>query len=137
MAVPISSLQPGQYVSFDVYPETILGNTYKRVRVAGILDAETAGITTDIVARHAQVYPSLPEGSAPDDPFGYNYLRIVHSAENGERSEVIGIPWIRPESVTTTESQTLTLFFAEVTAADINRILNAVRANGYPPTKIN
>ncbi len=79
----IYDIQIGQRFSFEVYPSAILGNNFQDVRLEGIVSARTAAAYgVDIQALHANVYPTLPAGMAPNDPIQYPYVRIQH--QNGE-----------------------------------------------------
>lgn len=124
----------GQRFSFEVYPVAVLGNAYKDVRLEAIVSARTAAsYGVDIQALHANVYPSLPPGSTPNDPFQYNYVRIEHVS--GE-FEVIGIPWIRQETIEISAGGKITIVFNDKTSSDLDHILLALSSNGYSPDDI-
>lgn len=130
----IYNVQIGQRFSFEVYGTSVLGNNFKDVRLEGIISAATAAAYgVDIEALHAAVYPTLPQGSAPINPFQYNYIRIQYPS--GEYA-ILGIPWIRPETVEVAEGGTLTLSFQDKTPSDVDRILMALSSNGYRPDEI-
>lgn len=127
----IYNVQIGQRFSFEVYPTAILGNNFRDVRLEGIISARTAAsYGVDIEALHANVYPSLPPGTAPNDPFQYNYIRIQYPS--GELA-VLGIPWIRQETIQISTGGRVTLAFEDKTQADLDRILLALSSNGYRP----
>lgn len=130
----IYDVQIGQRFSFEVYPTSIIGNNFQDVRLEGILSARAAAsYGVDIEALHANVYPTLPEGTVPNDPFQYSYIRIQYpSGEYG----VIGIPWIRPESIVLSQGGKVMLTFDDKTQVDLDRILLALSSNGYRPDDV-
>lgn len=127
----ISQIEIGQRFSFEVYPSAILGNNFKDVTLEGTLSPDMArAFGTDIASMHANVYRTLPT-TVPNDPVKYNYIRVRH--QNGTLS-IIGIPYIRPESIVISTHGVLDLRFDNVTQADQERIITALSANGYKPT---
>jgi hypothetical protein len=127
----ISQIEIGQRFSFEVYPSAILGNNFKDVTLEGTLSPAMAqAFGTDIYSLHNNVYRTLPT-TVPNDPLKYNYIRVRH--QNGNLS-VVGIPYIRPESIVISTRGVLDLRFDNVTQEDQTRILNALSANGYKPT---
>ena len=129
----IYECRPNQRVSFEVYPTTVIGNNFRDVRLEGILSAQSATETgLDIRALHMAVYPSLPQGT-PNNPFSYDWIKIQHV--NGSY-ETIGIPWIRPDSVTLSVGGRITLVFEDKTQQDLERIQSALSANGYRPDDV-
>ena len=131
MSTDISNIQIGQRFSFEVYPSAIMGNNFKDVVLEGSLSPDMAkAFGIDIVSLHANVYRTLPS-TVPNDPTKYNYVRVRHP--NGQYS-VVGIPYIRPDSIVISTQGVLNLRFDGVTQADQTRILNALSANGYKPT---
>ena len=129
-----TQLNVGQRLSFEVYPTAILGNNFRDVMLDSILRAQTAiNFGTDIHSLHAKIFPTLPAGMVPDDPFGYQYLRIIHA--NGE-AQVIGIPWIRPETFSVSRGGRLTLVFEDKTPSDLDMITNSLSAINQRPMQI-
>lgn len=117
--------------SFEVYPTSRLGNQFKNVRLEAILNAQTAvNSGVDIVSLHANIYPSLPSGTVPNDPYQYSYMRIQHPS--GEYS-TLGIPWVREETIVISESTQIVLTFNNRTEEDLSRIVLALQSNGYSP----
>lgn len=127
-------VQIGQRFSFEVYPSAVLGNNFKNVRLVGTFDARVAqSFGEDIVAMHANVYPTLPTGTVPNDAFQYNYFRIQYP--NGE-FQLLGIPWVRQDSIVVATSGRLTLVFDDVSPTDQDRIIVALSSNGYKPNSM-
>ncbi len=134
MSTDISQIQIGQRFSFEVYPTAILGNNFKDVTLEATLNADGArAFGTDVASLHANVYRTLPP-TVPNDPLKYNYLRVKHP--NGQYS-IIGIPYIRPESIVVATTGRLTMTIENVNQADQTRIINALAANGYTPSQMN
>lgn len=131
MSTDISNIQIGQRFSFEVYPSSIMGNNFKDVVLEGVLSPDMArAFGIDIVSLHANVYRTLPS-TVPNDPTKYNYIRVRH--QNNSFS-VVGIPYVRPDSVVISTHGVLNLRFDGVTQQDQTRILNALSANGYSPS---
>ena len=123
----------GNIVSFDVYPATIIGARFKDVKVLGVFDKDTAAVLgIDPDAQHINVYPTLPDG-VPDDPGEYEYVKVKHP--NGSTS-VLGVPWIREDTIMVSQRGTLTIVIADVTPQDKDRIVTAINANGYRVDKL-
>lgn len=130
----LNQLNVGQRLSFEVYPTAILGNNFKDVMLDSILRAQTAiNFGTDIHSLHAKIYPTLPAGMVTDDPFGYLYLRIIHA--NGE-AQVIGAPWIRPETLVVSRGGRITMVFEDKTHSDLDMITNSLSAINQRPMQI-
>ncbi len=95
----------GQTVSFDVYPSTIIGTNYKNVIIRGIVDH--AGVTTFSPAvMHANVFPTMPNGTTVDDFRKYNYLRLELA---NKKVAFVGIPWIITNTVKVISNQNLVI----------------------------
>ena len=120
-------LQFGNIISFNVYPSAILGTAFNDVRVQAILDKDTANMWIDADSMHINVFPYLPAG-VPDNPNQSQFVKLVH--QNGNVS-IIGIPWIRAETVTLSERGTLVITVDNAGPVDRERIIRALSANGY------
>lgn len=119
-------------VSFDVYPSSIIGAQFRDVKVTGFLDRDTAAFWIDPESMHINVYPTLPSG-VPDDPSQYTYVKLKHP--NGNIS-VIGLPWIREDTIQTTERGRLKIEVEDVGPRDQETIRKALAANGYRAAKV-
>ena len=130
MSADIHQIQIGQRFSFEVYPSAILGS-FRDVVLDGRLSADGArAFGLDVDALHANVYRTLPP-TVPNDPNAYEYLRIRHT--NGAY-QILGVPFIRPESIQVSTHGVLHLRFDDISQVDQSRILNALSASGYTPT---
>lgn len=124
-------LKPGEVVSFEVYPTSVLGNDFKNLTVAAILDAETARTAIpggfDAPAMHANVFNSLPEGT-PNNYNRYYYVKLKHP--NGT-FRILGIPWIKPESITSIVVNRGIFTIDGIGIDDVNIIRQAIAGAGY------
>lgn len=122
----------GDTISFDVYPATILGSAFKDVKVLGVVDADLAvSIGYDVISKHANVYPTLPEGEVEDNPRSYQYLLIQFM--NGNR-DVVGLPWIDRDTVTRRTTTKVVIEIDGAGSADIPIMIEAMAENGYKVT---
>lgn len=128
----IFDIRPGQRFSFDVYPSMMLGNNFKNVKMIGIFDATMARSFADIDSLHANVYPTLPPGS-PDNPNDYSYMRVQHI---GGEYTLLGIPYIKPDSVKISGSQRIILTFENKNEEDLQNINLALSAVGHPASNV-
>ena len=119
----------GDTIEFEVYPTALFGYSFKNRKVVAVIDHRTAVLYgLDVEATHAAVFPTLPENSTPDDHRKYNYLLLETQA--GDR-EVIGIPWIREETVARVTSQVITVMIQASAAATLENVRAAMVANGF------
>lgn len=120
-------------VSFEVYPSLILGNNFNNVKVMAIIDSDTARMLgLDVPVMHANVYPTLPEGSV-DRYDEYLYVRVKHS--NGQQS-ILGLPWIRTASVMVLDYTSVTVKVGNVNPGDSEKVVQALAANGFHDIEI-
>ena len=130
----IADLPIGTVVTFDTYAPAVLGTEYKDCRVMSHLDADTVRMLgNDPAARHANIYPSLPQGQTPNDYTAYYYVKLMMI--NGS-VEYLGIPWIRKETIKTRQISTAVLTFEDVGQDDLQEIVEQCSAAGYRPTKV-
>lgn len=127
-----SKLQFGSVVSFDTYPASILGTIFSEVKVLGIFDKDTANMWIDANSMHSNVYPSLPVNS-PTSPDDYQYVKLKHT--NGNIS-VLGLPWIREDTIVVVNKGTLTLVLSDMTVEDKDNIVASIAAIGYKLDRI-
>lgn len=124
-------LKLGDVVNFEVYPTAVLGNDFKNMTVAAILDAETARTAMpggfDAQAMHANVYNSLPDGT-PNNYTRYNYVKLKYP--NGS-IRILGIPWIKPESIVSKVVSRGVFTIDAIGAADVAIIQQAIAGAGY------
>ena len=116
----------GKSFNFQVYPSALLGANFTRVKLMALLSAD--GVREfEPAIKHRQVYPRLP-AATPDDFRLYLYGKFT--LENGEVT-VIGLPWIKEETLKVNTNTTVTVVLQNVSAADIPRLSNALRSNNF------
>jgi hypothetical protein len=121
------NFQLRQVYSFNVYPTALLSTDFSNVTIKAIMDPISAGKEIDIYALHAQMYPMLPPGS-PNSAEDYDYVKIQTTAGN---TTILGMAWIDANTVQLVQASTITAVISNVSAVDMNRILNALVQNGY------
>ena len=122
----------GKIVSFDVYPENILGDNYKTVKLLSIVDYATARLYSDVANIAISVYPSLPVGT-PKDYKRYNYAKIEHS--NGEVS-CIALPWINSDTLVYHNDVIVTLKVKLDNINTVDTLRRLLVANNIKPLEI-
>lgn len=113
--------------TFDVYPVAILGNDFKNVTVVAILTQEQANKEVDTNALHVQVFPYLAPGT-PNRADGYDYVKIRFPSGT---TTVLGMEWIKEDSVVQTTATTITVKIGDVDPSDYSRIRSALLQNGF------
>lgn len=116
----------GKSFNFQVYPSALIGANFTRVKLEAILNAGSVEEFEPAV-KHRQVYPTLPEGISNDYR---SYLYGKFTMENGKVA-VLGLPWIKEETVKVNTNTTVTVVLQNVGPADIPRLSNALRANNF------
>lgn len=122
----------GAMYDFTTHAPAVLGS-FKNVQAAGIVDHRGAQQYIDPAARHANVYGSLPENTAPDDHTRYYYLVVVLSS--GARTAV-GLPWIVTDSVQLKTRGRANISVEDVGPEDMENIKRALVSNGFIVGKI-
>lgn len=114
-------------VSFSLHANTTIGTTFKRVKIKGIVDFDTARTLIDPIALHENIIPNLPEGTL-DNPRQYSYLKLLLS--NGDTTYV-GVPWIVASSVVKVTSGKLTIVLDDIDVTKVDDVLAALSANNF------
>lgn len=121
----------GSVISFEVYPSTQYGNNYKSVTLQAVFDSNIARMLGfDYIAANQNVYQTLPAGT-PIDPTQYSYFQIAYASG---ATEILGVPWIRANSLTINNGKRLTLVFDDIDETRKNRIVAAVLAQNEKPS---
>lgn len=129
----ITDVSEGSRVSFEVYPTAYLANDFKDVTFEGVITPAVARkLGHDLDAAHQNVYPVLVAAgvSVPNDPRQYNYAYVTFAS--GE-STFVGVPWIRPGTVVSSNGKTLSLVFQNRDDKRRRRILEAMSAINETP----
>jgi hypothetical protein len=117
-----------QVYDFDVYASALLGTNFNNVTILAIMDRSTAEREIDVQAMHAQIYPLLPANTAPNDPDGYDYVKI--KTVSGETT-ILGLPWIKTDTIALVEARTIVATFGNAKASDVARIRDMCSQNGF------
>lgn len=120
-----------QRYSFEIYPSTVIGTSFKNVKYLGTIDA--SGVTAfDPQIQHSIVYPFLP--SSPERYDSYLYHRF--QLDSGEVT-FIGDPWIKEASVKALDNVKIVVTYdTGVNADDEKKIRQMNLNNGYDKAKI-
>lgn len=114
-------------MSFNTHATAILGTNFKRVRVLGILDHESAMQYINVPIMAVNIYPSLPAGVSKNYQ-SYQYLKLRH--QNGENS-CVAIEWIDKSTFTIHEGVDIEFKIENANAADADRIREILAFNGF------
>lgn len=117
----------GKTVSFDINGAQIIGKTFNRVVVMGILDTDSARHYIDVAGIAEAMYPTLPSGT-PTDYRSYQWVKVKLS--NGDFT-CLALPWIKQETVVIHTDISLNLTVSGINASDVDKVLNILRSNGY------
>ena len=119
-------------VSFDLYPAALVAPSYKYAKVLGVMDADTARLFVDTVASHANVYPTLPEGT-PNNHNQYPWVKLKLASNV---ITAVGLPWIKEETYVTHTTTTIRLTIENVEPANQNLIIECLAANGFSAVNV-
>lgn len=115
----------GSVVNFDTAAPGILGTNRRNVQVLAVLDMDTAAMMSDVRARHAQVKNYIQD--LPEAASSYNYVKIRYT--NGD-IEVLGVPWIKHDTIEVVTSRKLVITVNNVTDTVENTVKQALLQNG-------
>lgn len=120
----------GDVISFSVYDnvKAVIPTKFENVQVVCTLDADSAKALIDPYTLHRNIYPILPTGTCPDDPYQYYYIKVKLS--NG-RYTAVGMPWINETTIEKRDSTTAQLLVDEVAASDLPRLKEVLAAAGF------
>lgn len=114
-------------MSFNTHATAILGTNFKRVRVLGILDHESAMNYINVPIMAVNIYPSLPAGTTKNYQ-NYQYLKLRHP--NGDTS-CIAIEWIDKSTYVVHEGVDIEFRVENANVADVDRIREILAFNGF------
>lgn len=123
----INSDTIGKTVSFETYAQYVLGESFERVKVLGILDVESAKFVGDVMSLATAIYPTLPEGT-PKDYRNYRYVKV--RMPNGN-DRVVALEWIRSETVVIHTDITAQFTVSNINADDVDEIIKVLNAYRY------
>lgn len=124
----LADLPIGSVVSFDTYAPAVLGTNYKNCTIMSHLDARDAqALGSDVLARHTNIYPSLPSGT-PNDPYSYFFVKV--KLLNGNY-DYLGVCWVRKETITSRQVNRGIFTVEDIGADDVQRITDILSAADY------
>lgn len=118
-------------ISFNVYPAALLGNSFTRVKVLAVVDADTAKLLgIDPVALHAAIYPTLPlENKVIYKKYNdYKYIKV--KLPNGTTT-ALGLPWINMSTVQVITTATARFTVTLDNPTQVDAVVALLNANGY------
>lgn len=119
----------GAKYSFEVYPAALIPTDFTNVEVLGVVSESTARRFVETHQLHANYFPYFgAQTGTPNDPKSYNWLMI--KTQTGVET-VIGIAWIKPDSVRATDWQTITAVITTSMPDALNRARLALAGNGF------
>lgn len=117
----------GKVVSFEVYPASILGDRYTKVKILSILDYDTARLFADVNSLAVSVYPFLPAGT-PKDYTKYKYVKLQHA--DGSNS-VLAMEWINMRTLQEHTSVNLVVNIEASGMDTLERLRSCLTANNF------
>ena len=121
------SFQIGKVYSFDTIAPAHLGETFKNVKITGLLDYNNAIKRSNIDVLQSAIRPYLPSGT-PNDPRDYTYL--LFETETGN-TIAMAYPWIREATIQETINQVVTASIFGASANDAQKIKAILALAGY------
>lgn len=121
----MSVLTINNHYNFSLFANSVLGSSYKGVRLSSILDYTVAVKFGNIDLLHRQIYPYLPPGT-PKDHTKYTYLLF----QNGDKQLVIAEEWIIPSSIEQTVGRDYTITLRNTTVDKVAIIRDQLRLLG-------
>ncbi len=116
----------GSKITFDLWPSSIIGTTFKSAEVKAILDFDTVSTFKDVRALHSQVYSTLPNGTEVN-PEKLTYVKFILS--NG-KPEYVADCWIKANTVQTETTRDFQIILDSVSPADRERYKQILVASG-------
>ena len=110
--------------TFNTLSPVFLGAKVVRARLTSIVDADTARKFAPIDQLHAQIYPTLPEGSPKDVSASTYYIF------EGQNSSVIVLAesWIDSSSIELIENVNIVVKVSSASLSDVDKVRIALSA---------
>lgn len=131
MSLILNKFNPGDTISFQCY-STLAGGPFDRVKVTDLVSASTTKyFDFDAQAVHAQVIAdeNVPRGQIPIDYNSYQYL-VFSPAGDATRQFVVGLPWIRVDSIVVESTRNAIGYFPNLSDAKLTELRLAISAVG-------
>lgn len=125
------NFEKGKKYSFITVNDAVLNQTYKEVLVLGVIDFKIASKETNVVTRHAMLWPYLNEQQKnrySKDASKLNYFIFEFP---GGQTTVLSDAWINPDSVQEVTGLAIDLTVHLNDNAARLELLNLLEKNGY------
>lgn len=122
----------GDTISFQVYPSTLYGTLFSRVKVTDLISAKsTRFFNFDARAEHLKVLSDVntPPGQVPQSFDSYQYL-VFTTTSDPDTERVIGLPWIKLDSITVDGTRDATGYFPNLSDAQLTELRKAISGAG-------
>lgn len=129
----INNTMIGKVIGFQVYPSAILTDDFSDVKLIGFVNYEGVASWISPAVLHATVYPTLPEG-VPNDYRAYEYV-LLRKQDNTVAA--LGLPWIKEDTVTVSDSVELIVTIRGKSISDINNLRQVLTSNNFTDIDIN
>lgn len=123
-----SQLNDGDVISFETIAPSILNLKYTQVKFAGLVSWAVARSFGDIASLHRSLYPSMNQTEVKDDYKSYSYLSFQN---NSGIIQVIGVPWIREDTLVVSGSENLNIIFPNISPDKKAYLFQLLKANGF------
>ncbi len=127
-----ANMQIDVNVSFQLYPNAVLGTSFNNVKIISIMAYEDARVIRDVESLHSAIYPALPVNS-PRRAKDYSYFKI--RTQNGDVM-VIGRPWIVESSIEVQATKTAQITILNVHPDRRQDLINLLSAGGFTTADI-
>jgi hypothetical protein len=127
-----SDLVRNNYVSFNLYPNGTLTNTYTNVKILSPQDMDDAKGYIDPIALHANILPLLPPNT-PKNPADFPYYKI--QLADGTITS-IAEPWIQASSIVVQNTAAYRFTVEALTPSRFNALMTLMSANDFTAVQV-
>lgn len=128
----VNNLSVGETISFETIAPAILNLKYTQVEFQGLVGYSVAQGFEDIPTLHRALYPSMDQQEVRDDFRSYDYLMFTATTgPKAGRVQVLGVPWIREDTLVVAGQNNLTLLFPAITPEKKTYLFQLLKANGF------
>lgn len=128
MSVNVSDLAIGNGISFETVAPGLLPRKFEQVTYNGLVSGDIARTFRDVVSLHKQIYGSLDQNVIRDDYRAYDY--ILFTLPDGS-IDVMGLPWIKPNTLVVQNTVSLALVFPNLTPTKAAYLHMVLKGNGF------
>lgn len=138
MSLILNKFNIGDVISFQTY-SSLAGGPFDRVKVTDLISATMAKyLNFDAQAIHGQVIAdeNVPRGQIPQDFASYQYLAFAPAGDPSQKF-VVGIPWIRADSIVVESTRNAVGYFPNLSDAKLTELRLAISSVGISDFTIN